>query len=147
VSWQAVRLIWFVIFAACVGPVVDKLALGYAPAKQAPIAYMFVQAAFMLTFWLVYYTIAKPVSPKILLSSSSLLVGGIIGIVATLILYLKTNALLLVEHPAYVQVILFSDSLWILLIYRLMGRKESGAILPSLGIVACAVALVIVKSL
>lgn len=147
VSWQAVRLIWFVIFAACVGPVVDKLALGYAPAKQAPLAYMFVQAGFMLTFWLIYYAIAKPVSPRILLSSSSIFVGGIIGIVATLVLYLKTNALLLVEHPAYVQVILFSDSLWILLIYRLMGRKENGTILPSLGIVACATALVIVKNL
>lgn len=146
-SWQAVRMIWFIIFAASIGPVIVKFSLGYAPASQAPLSYMCINATFMVTTWLIYYAIRKPVPTQTLLSGYSMRTGTLIGLFGATTSYLKTNALLLVEHPAYVQVILFSDSLWILLIYRLMGRKENGSILPSLGIVACAVALVIVKSL
>ena len=60
VSWAGVRLVWFVIFAACVGPIIEKLSLGYAPARQAPYAFMFCQGSMMIAFWAIYYALKKP---------------------------------------------------------------------------------------
>jgi hypothetical protein len=56
-------------------------------------------------------------------------------------------ALQTAEHPAYLSVILFTDALWIVLIHRVTGRRDSSNIWAGLGIVACAVALIVVKSL
>jgi hypothetical protein len=147
VSWQGVRLVWFVIFAACVGPIIDKLALGYAPAKQAPLAFMFVQGSIMLALWLIYYALRRPIPARVLFSRHSIQTGAAIGIVATLVLFLKTKALLLCEHPAYLSVLLFTDALWIILIYRLLRHKDGSNIAAGLGIVVCAALLVLVKSL
>lgn len=146
VSWQGVRLVWFVIFAACVGPIIDKLSLGYAPGKQAPFAFMFIQGSMMLGLWWIYYLIRKPLSSSVLFSKHSLTTGAIIGVVATIVMYLKTQALLTVDQPAFLSVLLFTDALWILLIYRLIGRRDDSNIWAGLGIVGCAVALILVKS-
>ncbi|MEK7802698.1 MAG: hypothetical protein AAB276_09625 [Pseudomonadota bacterium] len=146
ITWQGMRLIWFVVFAAVVGPIIDKLSLGYAPAKQAPIAYMVIQSSFMLVFWAIFSVVRKPISRQVFLSRSSWQCGLSIGVVATLVLYLKTEALRLCEHPSLLSVILFTDALWIILFYKAIGRKDDSNIWAGLGIVACAAALVLVKS-
>lgn len=146
ISWQGLRLVWFVIFAACVGPIIDKLSLGYAPGKQAPFAFMFIQGSMMLTFWYLYFLIRKQISGSVLFSKHSLLTGASIGVVATGVMYLKTVALMTVDQPAFLSVLLFTDALWILLIYRLTGREDRSNIWAGLGIVGCAIALILVKS-
>lgn len=146
VSWQGLRLVWFVIFAACVGPVIDKLSLGYAPGRQAPFAYMFFQSGIMLVFWTIYYILRRPFPLGVLISKNSLQTGLAIGAVATAVLYLKTAALQSVEQPAFLSVLLFTDALWILLIYKLTGRQETSNVWAGLGIVFCAVALILVKT-
>lgn len=146
VSWQGLRLVWFVIFAACVGPVIEKLSLGYAPGKQAPYAFMFCQSLIMLGFWSVYYFVRKPLPVAVLFSKNSLQTGLAIGVVATLVLSLKTIALVSVEQPAFLSVLLFTDALWVLLIYRLTGREDKSNVWAGLGIVACAITLILVKS-
>lgn len=145
VSWAGVRLIWFVIFAACVGPVIDKLSLGYAPARQAPWAFMFFQGLMMLGFWAIYFLLRRPVSATLLFSREQIATGAVIGAVGTAALALKTTALVDVEQPAYLQVLLFTDALWILLYYRLTGRPETSNILAGLGLVFSAVALIVLK--
>ena len=147
VSWRGVRLVWFVIFAACVGPVIEKLSLGYAPVRAAPFAFMFCQGLFMLGFWWIYFIIRKPLPFQTLISKRSISTGASIGAVATGVLYLKTAALIHVEQPAFLSVLLFTDALWILLIYRLTGRRDTSNIWAGLGIVGCAVALILVKTL
>ena len=146
ISWQGVRLVWFVIFAACVGPIIDKLSLGYAPGKQAPFAFMFIQGSMMLVFWYIYFLIRKPLSASVLFSKHSLITGASIGVVATAVMYLKTVALITVDQPAFLSVLLFTDALWILLIYRLIGRRDDSNIWAGLGIVGCAAALILVRS-
>jgi hypothetical protein len=145
VSWQGVRLVWFVIFAACVGPVIDKLSLGYAPVRQAPYAFMFFQGLMMIGFWGLYYAIKKPLPLNVLFSPAQMKTGGAIGLVGTIVLTLKTVALADVEQPAYLSVLLFTDALWIILYYRLIGKHESSNIWAGLGIVGCAIALIVLK--
>jgi hypothetical protein len=146
VSWRGVRLVWFVIFAACVGPIIEKVSLGYAPGRAAPFAFMFFQGLFMLGFWWIYFVIRRPISARELLSSRSVRTGASIGAVATAVLYLKTAAMVHVEQPAFLSVLLFTDALWILLIYRLTGRHDPSNIWAGLGIVGCAIALILVKT-
>lgn len=147
VSWRGVRLVWFVIFAACIGPIMDKLSLGYAPGKKAPFAFMFIQGSMMLTFWYFYFLIRKPLSQAAMFSRRSVVTGLSIGVVAAAVMYLKTVALISVDQPAFLSVLLFTDAIWIIVIYRLTGRKDSSNIWAGLGIVGCAAALVLVKSL
>jgi hypothetical protein len=100
----------------------------------------------MLGFWWIYFVIRRPISARELLSRRSVRTGMSIGAVATGVLYLKTAAMVHVEQPAFLSVLLFTDALWILLIYRLTGRHDPSNIWAGLGIVGCAVALILVKS-
>lgn len=147
VTWQGIRMIWFVVLAAAIGPLIDKLSLGYAPAAEAPFAFMFAQGAIMLIFWSIYGFIRKPLRRDIFFSRASLTCGLSIGVVASVKLMLKFVALIHCEHPALLSVILFTDALWIIFYYRLTGRQDHSKIWAGLGLVGCAAALVLVKSL
>lgn len=146
-SWQGVRMLWFVVLAAAIGPLIDKISLGQAPAAQAPFAFLFVQAVIMLTFWGGYTAIRRPISRAAFFAQNSKTAGLAIGTVATFKLILKFTALRYCENPAFLSVILFTDALWIILYYRLTGREDHSKIWAGLGIVGCAAALILVKSL
>ncbi len=147
VSLQALRLVWFVLFAAIIGPLIDKVALGHAAAKEAPVAFACVQGFFMIICWGLYATIKKPLTLTEFFKPATFKPAMIAGIGSFVFLYLRFEALRLCEHPALLTVILMTDALWILLFYRIMGRKDNSNIWAGLGIVGCAIALALVKSL
>lgn len=146
-SWQGFKLIWFVILAAAIAPLVEKVSLGGTPKPQMPFAFIFVQALMMLGFWGLFAWIKRPISRAILFEKTSWQAGLLISIFSTLALVARFTALQYVEHPALLSVLLFTDALWILAYYRLTGRKDDSKIWAGLGIVGCAAALVLVKSL
>ncbi|HPQ50713.1 MAG: hypothetical protein KDJ26_00420 [Alphaproteobacteria bacterium] len=147
ITWKGIRMIWLVVIAAAIGPLIDKLSLGYAPAANAPFAFMFSQGLIMLVFWATFSLIKKPVSRAVFFSPASLKAGLSIGAVATVKMALKFQALIYCDHPALLSVILFTDALWIIFYYRLTGREDHSKIWAGIGLVACAAALVLVKSL
>ncbi len=142
VTWAGVRMIWFVIFAGCVGPVISKIAIG-----QMPAAYVAVQAFFMAVFLAGFYAFKRPIGTDVFLCRNSVVTGLLIGAVMALVSVLKAKALQLAENPAYVTVIFFTDAIWVLAVYKMIGRKESANVWAGLGIVASAAALVLVRSL
>lgn len=146
VSWRGLQLVWFVLFAAAIGPLVEKLSLGDTPKLQTPFAMTFIQAVMMLGFWGVFAVVKRPITRDVFMLPSSWKTGLMIGCFMAVVLCARFAALQYVEHPAFLSVILFTDSLWILLYYRLTGRKEDSKIWAGLGIVGCAAALVLVKS-
>lgn len=101
----------------------------------------------MLMMWSVFALIKKPVTRQIFFAKESVKGGIAIGIVATIKLGLKFQALIYCDHPALLSVILFTDALWIILYYKLTGREDHSKIWAGLGLVGCAAALVLVKSL
>lgn len=149
VSWQAVKMMWFVLFAAMIGPIVVKQTLTYAGGQHGVFvfAYAFVQASMMLALWAVYAAIRKPISLAELKAPATLKAGVLAGALSATIMLLKNYALATVEHPAYVSVVFFTDAVWVLLVYKLIGKPKDSDIWAGLGIVACAAALVILKSL
>ncbi|MDY0029571.1 MAG: hypothetical protein RBR86_06480 [Pseudobdellovibrionaceae bacterium] len=157
ITLKGIKLIWFVVLAAAIGPLIDKLALNIAVsgsagenatnANQAPFAFMFAQGLIMLILWTSFSLIRKPITKQIFLAKESVKAGLSIGVVATIKLALKFQALVYCEHPALLSVILFTDALWIILYYRLTGREDHSKIWAGLGLVGCAAALILVKSL
>ena len=147
VSLEGLRLVWFVLFAAIIGPLIDKLALGHAAAKEAPMAFACVQGFFMLIFWGLYAKLKNPLPVSEFIKSTTYKPALLAGVGSSIFLYFRFEALRLCEHPALLTVILMTDALWILLFYRAIGHKDNSNIWAGLGIVGCAIALVLVKSL
>lgn len=147
VSWQGFRMIWFVIFAGCVGPVFSKLGMQHADHVQAPYAYIFVQAAFMTLFLGTTYLVKKPIAASVFWAPHSIRTGFAISTLMTLMTFTKMKAFQLVDNPGFASMVMFTDVLWILLVYKLINRKENGNIWAGLGIVASALLVVIVKNL
>ncbi len=146
VSWQAVRLLWFVLAAATVGPIIAKLSLQHAQGFNAAVSLLFVQSLLMTIFWSVFYAIKKPVPIDVLLHKTSLQAGGAISVACGAMILFKSYGLMHAEHPAYISVLLFTDAFWVILAYKIMGKKETANVWAGLGIVASAIALVIAKT-
>ncbi len=146
VSWQGVKLIWFVLFAASVGPIITKLALIHTTQQQGAPSYIFVQGLITTTMLGIVYSFKKPVSKQEFFSRHSIQTSFIIGFLAVITTFFKISAIQLVDNPGFVSMILFTDALWVILIYKIIGRKEESNIWAGLGIVACAALIVLVKS-
>jgi hypothetical protein len=146
VSWRGLQLVWFVLLAAAIGPLVEKISMGDEPSIKAPFAMTFIQAVMMLGFWAIFAAVKRPITFKTFTLPTSWKTGLMISTFMTVVLCSRFAALQYVEHPAFLSVILFTDSLWILLYYRLIGRNDGSKIWAGLGIVGCAAALVLVKS-
>lgn len=144
-SWQGVRMIWPVILAACIGPVLTKIALSEIEGNNAVYVYLFVQSTMTVGFLGLYYLVKKPIPLSIFASYNSIRTGMIIGAIMCITLLLKLKALQLADNPGYVTMIFFTDAVWVLWVYKWLGRKDDSRIWPGLGIVGCAAALIFLK--
>jgi hypothetical protein len=147
VSWAAVQMIWFVIFAAVVGPMAAKLVMGQSTFRQGPFAYVFFEALAMIGMWLVYYAIKKPVAHNVMFNLNAVKGGATIGVFSFLMVASNVAALQLVDNPGLLPAVKFTDTFLILLYYKWIGRKEQSDVIAGIGIVACAAVIIILKSL
>lgn len=147
VSWQAVRLIWFVLLAATIGPVLAKLVTQYGSVARAPFAYVFFEALVMISIWSVYYRLKRPVESAVMFSREALKGGFAVGLVSCFMVASNVAAIGLVDNPGLIPAVKFVDTIIILGYYRWAGREDGSDVWAGLGIVACAAALIILKSL
>lgn len=145
-TMQTLRDIWFVIFAAVMGPLLTKMTTYYADMEQARYAYVFFQALIMMVLWLVYLGLRKPVSARVFFARSTWAPGLLIGMFGAGSVLLKFTSFYYVDNPAYIPAIIALDSVIILAVYRLTGRKSEGDVRSGMGIVACAATLIVLKA-
>lgn len=146
VTIKTLRTLWFVIFAATVGPMLSKMVTFHAGAAQGIAAYVFCQAGMMMVLWLAFLFLRKPVPIKMFFAPSTFKPALVIGCVSAGMVLLKFTSFYYVDNPAYIPAILALDSVIILLVYKIWGKKAEGDVASGLGIVACAAALVILKT-
>ncbi len=148
---QAFALVWFVILAAAIGPILAKVGFSYTDLGgnrwHAAFAYLFINSALMLLLWLPYYLIKRPITWAELTHATAWQTGLKISLCVAGMVILQSLAYMDVENPAFVAVLLMTDAIWVLVIYRLMGKKEDANIFAGLGIVATAIALILAKAL
>ncbi|HRQ62107.1 MAG TPA: hypothetical protein PLO23_11470 [Alphaproteobacteria bacterium] len=146
VTLQTLRGIWFVIFAATVGPMLSKMVTFHAGPEKGIAAYVFFQAGMMMVLWLAFLFLRKPVPIKDFFAPATWKPALVIGCVSAGMVLLKFTSFYYVDNPAYIPAILALDSVIILAVYKLWGKKAEGDVASGLGIVACAAALIILKT-
>lgn len=146
VSMRAFRILWFVLFANCVGPLMAMSLTKYASPEQGTFARTFVEAGMMITLWLGYLFAAKPIQPKSLLAPDVWRPGLMIGAVMAVMVTCVMAGLYRVDNPAYMSAMQLSYAVIVMGAHRWMGRKDDSDVMAGIGIVACAVVLVILKA-
>jgi hypothetical protein len=146
VTMETLRNIWFVIFAATIGPMLTKMTTFYAAKEVAIFSYVFFQALMMMVLWLIYLFVRKPIPVADFFARDAALKGLAIGTVAALMVLAKFTSFYYVDNPAYIPAMIALDSVIILFVYRWRKKKIEGDIASGLGIVACAGALIILKA-
>lgn len=150
VSWDALKIMAPYLALASVGMCLGKLAMQHAAPPEGVFYYTLLQSVIV---WVLYMgmTIA-PASwkfvPHLELQSSfrdrRVFYAGLCAAVGWIVATpSKWYAISIVENPAYVSTISLCEPFAVLLIYRLLQRREEARIRDGIGIVACAIALVV----
>lgn len=147
VSWQAVRMIWFVLFAAVIGPLLYKMVTRHVSIEQGPFAFVWFEAMVMVGVWTIFWAVKRPVPASVLFSKESLKGGAVVGAAMCLVSLSKFAAMHSVDNPGLVPAVKYLDAIIVMAYYRAIGKVEKADVAAGLGIVACAAAIVILKSL
>ncbi|MDR3450327.1 MAG: hypothetical protein P4M15_11380 [Alphaproteobacteria bacterium] len=146
VTIGAMRSVWFVLFASVAGSVSTKYITQQADIGQGVYAFVFGEAVVMIAMWLLYYAIKRPLPASSMFGPRAVRTGMTVGAVAAFATAATVYAVYHVDNPAYITAVRYLDSILILLYYRATGKPSKGHVYAGLGIVACAAALVILKS-
>ncbi len=147
VSWAAIRMIWFVLFAAVIGPLMYKMVTKHATIEQGPFAFVMFEAFIMVSVWSIYYAIKKPIPKEVLFSKESLKGGAMVGAAMCLVSLTKFAAMHYVDNPGLVPAVKYLDAIIIMAYYRVIGKTEKADVVAGLGIVACATIIIILRSI
>lgn len=147
VTWGAVRMIWFVLFAAIIGPLMYKMVTKHVSIEQGPFAFVMFEAFIMVTLWSVFYAVKKPIPTAVLFSKESLRGGAIVGAAMCLVSLSKFAAMHYVDNPGLVPAVKYLDAIIVMAYYRAIGKVEKADVVAGLGIVGCAAAIIVLKSL
>lgn len=146
-SWGVLKSAWFVIVAGIIGNIVVKKAMEGVDPLQGSVAAITVSAAMMVTMWSGYYMIKKPVPWQEMVSKKTLKSGLIIACITSVMVTCLLSSITLAENPAYTSAIFHLSAVLILIYYRFKGIKEQSNVFAGMGIVFCALALIILKSI
>lgn len=147
ISWQAVRLIWFVLFAAIIGPLMYKAVTKYVSIEQGPFAFVLFESFIMVSIWSIYYAVKKPIAKEILFSRESLRGGAMVGAAMCLVSLSKFAAMHSVDNPGLVPAVKYLDAIIIMVYYRAIGKTEKADVVAGLGIVGCAAVIIFARSM
>lgn len=146
VSWNAIRMIWFVLFAAVVGPLMYKFVTKFATIEQGPFAFVLFESLVMVSVWSVFYAVRKPIPASVLFSKESLRGGAMVGAAMSVVSLTKFAAMHSVDNPGLVPAVKYIDAIIIMAYYRAIGKVEKADVVAGLGIVGCAAAIIVLKS-
>lgn len=146
VSMRAVKIMWFVLFANTVSPLLAKITTRYANTTQGAFGFTFAEALMMLAMWLVWLFVAKPVPISVLMAKDTLKKGLCIGVVTSTMVVVTVASLYFIDNPAYVCALQLIYAPIIIVVNKWMGKDDGSDIRSGLGIVACSAALIILKT-
>lgn len=146
ISMQAVRILWFVILANTLGPIIAKLVTNHADIHQGPLAFTFVEAWMMIALWMAYLLVARPVPISSLFVRKTWIGGMIIGAIMAAMIIVHVTGFYYIDNPGYISAIKLVDAVMIVGAHKLTGKNDGSDIRSGIGIVVCAIALIILKS-
>ncbi len=151
ISYEALRHMAPALLLSAVGIITGKFAMMHASLLNGVIGYVFFQSFIVLSVYIIALnipSIANRLPHRDMLCRSLkekivLLAGGSMAIAWLFHTPSKWMAISLVENPAYVTMIGLSAPLWVILLYKAIGRRDENDVYSSLGIVFCIAMLVV----
>ncbi len=96
----------------------------------------------MIASYGLFYVFIPSVKKNCVITKITVKAGVIASVFSTLLIYLSNVSTDFVSNPAYSTAVSFTSSIWVLLIYKIMGKQDNARVLPGLGIVLFAMLLV-----
>lgn len=149
ISMDALKILWPYILMASVGLVLSKTAMNLSPFHSGILFYGFIQCAIALPIYVLlvsrnkFNLVGGEDFENRVTGRRTVFFGVMTGLIWTIANIVKYYGITLAENPAYITVFGLTSPLWVLLVYKGIGRKEKAEIWPGLGIVASAAALII----
>jgi hypothetical protein len=132
--------------AAIIGTVLAKEITNSTDIVHGTYGFVFVRALMMIVVWAFFFHARKPVTSSLLFSRDVWRHSLMIGCVGAIAEVLAVVSFYYVDNPAYTSAVGFLNSIFILLAYAMMGRKNDGNVVAGIGMVVCAAVLIILKA-
>lgn len=146
VSMQALRMLWFVLFANAISPIMAKITTRYATVAQGAFGFTFIEALMMIAMWAVWLAAAKPVPVSALIEKQTWQRSLPIGVVTAALVVVFVTSYYYIDNPGYVSAVQLVYAPLIMAAHKWMGKKDDSDVFAGLGIVACAMALIVLKA-
>lgn len=146
VTRKALRVIWFTLFASVTGALFTKVITQQTGIGSGIFGYVFTEALIMITMWLIYYAVKRPLPAKVMFGLPAIKSGMAVGSVSAFSVAAALYAFYHIDNPAYVSAVRHLNAVMIFFIYRATGRPNKGHVWAGFGIVACAAALIVLKA-
>lgn len=146
VSVRAVRLLWFVLMANTLSPILAKITTRYASTQQGAFGFTFAEALMMLSMWLVWLFVGKPIPVSVLIAKETVRKSLLIGTVTAVMVVVIVASYYFVDNPGYVSALQLVYAVMIMGVHKMIGKRDESDVYSGLGIVACAMALIVLKS-
>ncbi|MGE3769590.1 MAG: hypothetical protein AB7G06_01410 [Bdellovibrionales bacterium] len=149
-SWDGLRMMWVPILAGSIAPIVTTLSFDYvANPSQGVFAYIFIQAVIVMGLFTARAAFRNGLQitkgAQALLADGNWKPGAAVGLALVAALALKNYGYSAADNPAYIAVLLLTDTLWLLLYHKWRGIKDKTDVISGMGIVGCAAALILIK--
>jgi hypothetical protein len=129
------------------GGILTKLAFDLTDLSSASFVILFVGSFIGLMTYGALYAIIPSVKQSFVMNKLVIKAGIICSVFSTLLIYTGNLSFDLVSNPAYATAVSFTSAIWVLLIYKLIGKQDSARVLPGLGVVVFTTLLVILSGL
>jgi hypothetical protein len=146
VTMQALRMLWFVLATNAVSPLLAKITTRYATVEQGAFGFTFIEALMMLVMWAVWLAVARPVSFASLVEKQTWQRSLPIGAVTAVLVIVFVTSYYYIDNPGYVGAVQLVYAPIIIAANKWMGKKDDSDVFAGLGIVACAMALIVLKT-
>lgn len=150
ISFGVLKQMFPALCIGALGVVFGKLAMIFSDYHSGVWYYAFVQSVFVLCVYIMILNVPLIAryfpathAPDGLFHKKTFIAGACLALGWAVYTPSKYYAITDVENPAYVTLIGLTTPFWVLLIYKLIRKEEKGDILSGLGIVICAILLVI----
>ncbi len=145
VSMRAARMIWVYLFISTLVPVLIKMATQYASISQGPLAYTFCEALMMIVLWIAYIGVRRPITFASIVSPASVRNGLSVGASQVAYVIVLVLSMYHVDNPGYVWALSLLSAVMIAAFHRILGRDDGSDVKAGLGVVVCAIFLVLLK--
>ena len=147
VSFEVFCAMMPLIIVTAIIDFLSKTAMDASSGGNGTVVYMFMQSFLIGTIGLIHMRKTIAESKQVICTLNFGKTLGFLVLANLAYGFCKTQAYILVENPAYVNVIALTASLWILLYNRVVGHPDNIRVLPGMCIVGCAFILILASQL